>query len=78
MQPVNVPDLTAHAVLAVAEYNSFIAAAAFLKTTVKRTLRFALHMSAYDPKRTWGQFHIGLGSTSMAKPVSWILVGISA
>jgi len=36
MQPVNVPDLTArqlHAVLAVAEYNSFIAAAAFLKTS---------------------------------------------
>src|SRR5215510_2071439 len=36
MQPVNVPDLTArqlHAVLTVAEYNSFIAAAAFLKTS---------------------------------------------
>ena len=36
MQPANVPDLTArqlHAVLAVAEYNSFIAAAAFLKTS---------------------------------------------
>jgi DNA-binding transcriptional LysR family regulator len=36
MQPSNVPDLTArqlHAVLAVAEYNSFIAAAAFLKTS---------------------------------------------
>jgi len=33
MQPINVPDLTAHAVLAVAEYNSFIAAAAFLKTS---------------------------------------------
>ena len=36
MQLVNVPDLTArqlHAVLAVAEYNSFIAAAAFLKTS---------------------------------------------
>jgi len=39
MQPVSVPDLTArqlHAVLAVAEYNSFvsfIAAAAFLKTS---------------------------------------------
>src|SRR6516162_8188913 len=43
---------------------------------VKRTLRFALQMSAFDPKRTWGQFHIGLGSTSMAKPGSWILVGI--
>ncbi len=36
MQPSNVPDLSArqlHAVLAVAEYNSFIAAAAFLKTS---------------------------------------------
>ena len=36
MQPANVPDLTArqlHAVLAVAEHNSFIAAAAFLKTS---------------------------------------------
>src|SRR5262245_22169606 len=36
MPPSNVPDLTArqlHAVLAVAEYNSFIAAAAFLKTS---------------------------------------------
>jgi DNA-binding transcriptional LysR family regulator len=36
MQHPNVPDLTArqlHAVLAVAEYNSFIAAAAFLKTS---------------------------------------------
>src|SRR5262245_6511262 len=36
MQSVHVPDLTArqlHAVLAVAEYNSFIAAAAFLKTS---------------------------------------------
>ena len=36
MHPANVPDLTArqlHAVLAVAEYNSFIAAAAFLKTS---------------------------------------------
>jgi DNA-binding transcriptional LysR family regulator len=36
MQPVNVADLTArqlHAVLAVAEYNSFIAAAAFLRTS---------------------------------------------
>ena len=36
MPPANVPDLTArqlHAVLAVAEYNSFIAAAAFLKTS---------------------------------------------
>jgi DNA-binding transcriptional LysR family regulator len=36
MQPVSVPDLSArqlHAVLAVAEYNSFIAAAAFLKTS---------------------------------------------
>src|SRR5262252_9000229 len=36
MRPANVPDLTArqlHAVLAVAEYNSFIAAAAFLKTS---------------------------------------------
>jgi DNA-binding transcriptional LysR family regulator len=36
MQPVSVPDLTAgqlQAVLAVAEYNSFIAAAAFLKTS---------------------------------------------
>src|SRR5262245_52684829 len=36
MQPTNVPDLSArqlHAVLAVAEYNSFIAAAAFLKTS---------------------------------------------
>ena len=36
MQPVSVPDLTArqlHAVLAVAEYHSFIAAAAFLKTS---------------------------------------------
>ena len=36
MQPANVPDLTArqlHAVLAVAEYNSFIASAAFLKTS---------------------------------------------
>lgn len=36
MQPINVPDLTArqlHAVLAVADYNSFIAAAAFLKTS---------------------------------------------
>ena len=36
MQPVSVPDLTArqlHAVLAVAESNSFIAAAAFLKTS---------------------------------------------
>src|SRR3974390_1411674 len=36
MQPANVPDLTArqlHAVLAVAEYRSFIAAAAFLKTS---------------------------------------------
>src|SRR5262245_21909509 len=36
MRPGNVPDLTArqlHAVLTVAEYNSFIAAAAFLKTS---------------------------------------------
>ncbi|HMF22008.1 MAG TPA: LysR substrate-binding domain-containing protein [Pseudolabrys sp.] len=36
MRPANVPDLTArqlNAVLAVAEYNSFIAAAAFLKTS---------------------------------------------
>ena len=36
MQPASVPDLSArqlHAVLAVAEYNSFIAAAAFLKTS---------------------------------------------
>jgi DNA-binding transcriptional LysR family regulator len=36
MHPFNVPDLSArhlHAVLAVAEYNSFIAAAAFLKTS---------------------------------------------
>jgi DNA-binding transcriptional LysR family regulator len=36
MHPSNVPDLSArqlHAVLAVAEYNSFIAAAAFLKTS---------------------------------------------
>ena len=36
MQPANVPDLTArqlYAVLAVAEYSSFIAAAAFLKTS---------------------------------------------
>jgi DNA-binding transcriptional LysR family regulator len=36
MHPSNVPDLTArqlHAVLAVAEYNSFIAAASFLKTS---------------------------------------------
>jgi DNA-binding transcriptional LysR family regulator len=36
MPPPNVPDLTArqlHAVLAVAEYNSFIAAASFLKTS---------------------------------------------
>ena len=36
MRPPTVPDLTArqlHAVLAVAEYNSFIAAAAFLKTS---------------------------------------------
>src|SRR5262245_35213786 len=36
MQPTNIPDLSArqlHAVLAVAEYNSFIAAAAFLKTS---------------------------------------------
>ena len=36
MPPSNVPDLTArqlHAVLAVAEYNSFIAAAAFLRTS---------------------------------------------
>jgi DNA-binding transcriptional LysR family regulator len=36
MHPTNVPDLSArqlHAVLAVAEYNSFIAAAAFLKTS---------------------------------------------
>src|SRR3974390_2659946 len=36
MQPANVPDLTArqlHALLAVAKYNSFIAAAAFLKTS---------------------------------------------
>jgi DNA-binding transcriptional LysR family regulator len=36
MAPPNVPDLTArqlHAVLAVAEYNSFIAAASFLKTS---------------------------------------------
>ena len=36
MHPANVPDLTArqlHAVLVVAEYNSFIAAAAFLKTS---------------------------------------------
>ena len=36
MPPANVPDLTArqlHAVLAVAEYNSFIAAAAFLRTS---------------------------------------------
>ena len=36
MHPSSVPDLRArqlHAVLAVAEYNSFIAAAAFLKTS---------------------------------------------
>jgi DNA-binding transcriptional LysR family regulator len=36
MHPPNIPDLSArqlHAVLAVAEYNSFIAAAAFLKTS---------------------------------------------
>jgi DNA-binding transcriptional LysR family regulator len=36
MQPTNIPDLSTrqlHAVLAVAEYNSFIAAAAFLKTS---------------------------------------------
>jgi len=45
MHPSNVPDLTArqlHAVLAVAEYNSFIAAAAFLKTSkpaLTRTIR---------------------------------------
>jgi DNA-binding transcriptional LysR family regulator len=45
MHPSNVPDLTArqlHAVLAVAEYNSFIAAASFLKTSqpaLTRTIR---------------------------------------
>jgi len=45
MHPSPVPDLTArqlHAVLAVAEYNSFIAAAAFLKTSqpaLTRTIR---------------------------------------
>src|SRR5215831_9405213 len=36
MQPTNIPDLSArqlHAVLAVAEYRSFIAAAAFLQTS---------------------------------------------
>src|SRR5678815_405682 len=36
MQPTNIPDLSSrqlHAVLAVAEYNSIIAAAAFLKTS---------------------------------------------
>src|SRR4030095_16919565 len=36
MQPATIPDLSArqlHAVLAVAEYRSFIAAAAFLKTS---------------------------------------------
>ena len=45
MHPSNVPDLTArqlHAVLAVAEYNSFIAAASFLNTSqpaLTRTVR---------------------------------------
>lgn len=45
MPPANIPDLTARqllAVLAVAEYNSFIAAAAFLKTSqpaLSRTIR---------------------------------------
>jgi DNA-binding transcriptional LysR family regulator len=45
MPPANIPDLTArqlHAVLAVAEYNSFIAAAAFLKTSqpaLSRTIK---------------------------------------
>jgi DNA-binding transcriptional LysR family regulator len=45
MPPTNIPDLTArqlHAVLAVAEYNSFIAAAAFLKTSqpaLSRTIK---------------------------------------
>src|SRR5215472_3991553 len=45
MHPSNVPDLTTrqlHAVLAVAEYNSFIAAASFLKTSqpaLTRTIR---------------------------------------
>src|SRR5262245_55626594 len=36
IQPTNIPDLSSrqlHAVLTVAEYNSFIAAAAFLKTS---------------------------------------------
>jgi DNA-binding transcriptional LysR family regulator len=45
MPPNNIPDVTArqlHAVLAVAEYNSFIAAAAFLKTSqpaLSRTIK---------------------------------------
>ena len=45
MPPTNIPDLTAsqlHAVIAVAEYNSFIAAAAFLKTSqpaLSRTIK---------------------------------------
>ena len=42
MQPTNIPDLSArqlHAVLAVAEYNSFIAAAAFLKTSQPALIR---------------------------------------
>ena len=45
MRPATVPDLTArqlHAVLAVAEYNSFIAAAAFLRTSqpaLSRTIK---------------------------------------
>ncbi len=45
MPPTNIPDLTArqlYAVLAVAEYNSFIAAAAFLKTSqpaLSRTIK---------------------------------------
>jgi hypothetical protein len=45
MPPTNIPDLTArqlHAVLAVAEYNGFIAAAAFLKTSqpaLSRTIK---------------------------------------
>ena len=47
MQPANVPDLTArqlHAVLAVAEYNSFIAAAAFLKTSQPALTRTILRV----------------------------------
>ena len=50
MPPSNVPDLTArqlHAVLAVAQYNSFIAAAAFLQTQAQAIARSERALAVY-------------------------------